>query len=120
METDNLIALSALAEKLATTRDFNMLKPYPRRQGMHTANLYFRGYNDLNLTVMDIMKVCVSALSAMEDHDSDKNFASTLTIAEVLGLALNLMPMEEAQILDQCYELHLKLKAKSNDNNDEG
>lgn len=120
MEADSLKALSALAEKLTTTRDFNMLKPYSRREGMHTAKLYFRGYNDLNLTVMDIIKVCISALYAMEDHDSDKNFASTLTIAEVLGIALNLMPMEEAQILGQCYELHLKLKAKSNDNDNQG
>lgn len=120
METNNISALSALAEKLATTIDFNMLKPYPRREGMHTAKLYFSGYNDLNLTVMDLIKVCISALCAMEDHEGDKNFASAFTIAEVLGMALNLMPMEEAQILDQCYELHLKLKAKSDDNNNQG
>jgi len=112
MEINNIKALTDLAEKLATTREFNILSPCERRENQHTAKLYFSGYNDLTLTVMDIVKVCISALYGMEDNEGDRKYASAYTIAEVLGLALELMPMEESQILDLCYELHLKLKAK--------
>lgn len=115
MEPDHLKALSALAAKLATAKEFNMLKPCPRREGMHTAALYFEGYHDLTLKVMDIIKVCASALYGMEDQLSDKPRASPFTIAEVLGLALELMPVEESQILDECYEVHLQLKSKQED-----
>ena len=112
METDNLKALSALADKLVTTRDFTMLKPHPRRENWHTAQLHFRGYNDLVLTVMDIIKVCTSALYGIEDSEGEISHASAYTIAEVLNHALSLLPMEESQILDQCYELHLQLKSQ--------
>lgn len=117
MNTENLKAITALAEKLATAKEFNLLEPHPRREKWHTAKLNFRGFNDLTLTAIDIIKVCTSALYGMEDNDDDRKYASAFTIAEVLGLALELMPIEESQILDQCYELHLKLKANNEDNN---
>lgn len=111
METDKLKALTELAETLGKATQFNMLEPYEGREGMHTAKLYFRGYNDLTLTVMDLIKVSVAALYGLEEHDGNKKYASAYTIAEVLGLALELMPMEESEIIDECYRLHLKLKA---------
>lgn len=61
---------------------------------------------------MDIIKVCVAALYGLEENDQDKKYASAFTIAEVLGLALELMPMEESEIIDECYNLHLKFKEK--------
>ncbi len=117
METGNLKAIATLAEKLATAKEFNLLEPHPRRETWHTAKLNFRGYNDLTLTVIDIIKVCTSALYGMEDNDGDRKYASAFTIAEVLGIALELMPIEESQILDECYSLHLKLKAEKQTNN---
>lgn len=112
METEKIKAVAALTDKLATATEFNKLRPSPGREGMHKAGLYFTGYNDLTLTVVDIISVCTAALYGMEDNEGDRKYASAYTIAEVLGLALELMPMEESQILDQCYKLHLKLKAK--------
>lgn len=49
METDKLKALSDLAQTLEKATQFNMLKPYHVRKGMHTAKLFFHGYNDLTL-----------------------------------------------------------------------
>ena len=109
METENLQALSALADKLAKANEFNMLKPYHNREGMYTAKLFFSSYSNLNLAVMDIIQVCITALYAMEESGNDRKMASALTIADVLKIALELMPMEEFQILDSCYKLHLKL-----------
>jgi hypothetical protein len=117
METEKLIALAALTEKLTTATEFNKLRPSSQREGMHKAGLYFTGYNDLTLTVVDIISVCTAALYGMEDNGGNAKYASAFTIAEVLGLALDLMPVEESQILDECYSLHLKLKAEEQINN---
>ena len=117
MESEKLKALAALTEKLTTATEFNKLRPSSQRDGMHKAGLYFTGYNDLTLTVVDIISVCTAALYGMEDNEGNTKYASAFTIAEVLGLALDLMPVEESQLLDQCYSLHLKLKAEEQINN---
>ena len=57
---------------------------------MHKAGLYFTGYNDLTLTVVDIISVCTTALYGMEDNVGNTKYASAFTIAEVLSLALDL------------------------------
>ena len=112
METEKLKAIAALTDKIATATEFNKLKPSSQHDGMHKAGLYFTGYNDLTLTIVDIISVCTAALYGMEDNGGNAKYASAFTIAEVLSLALELMPVEESQILDECYELHLKLKPK--------
>lgn len=115
METEKLKTLAALTDKLATATEFNKLRPSSQREGMYKAGLYFTGYNDLTLTVVDIISVCTAALYGMEDNEVNTKYASAFTIAEVLSLALDLMPVEESQLLDDCYELHLKLKAEESD-----
>lgn len=113
METDKLKAISDLAETLGKATQFNMLKPYHNREDMYTTKLFFSSYNDLNLAVMDIIQVCMTALYAMEESGNDRKMASALTIADVLKIAIDLMPMEEFQVLDSCYKLHLKLTEKN-------
>lgn len=112
MDTEKLKALAALTDKIATATEFNKLRPSSKRKGMHKAGLYFTGYNDLTLTVVDIISVCTAALYGMEDNEGNKKYVSAFTIAEVLSLALDLMPIEESQILDDCYQLHLQLKTE--------
>jgi hypothetical protein len=112
METEKLKAIAALTDKLKTASEFNKLKPSSAREGMHKAGLYFTGYNDLTLTVVDIISVCTAALYGMEDNEGNTKYASAFTIAEVLSLVLDLMPIEESQILDDCYKLHLQLKTE--------
>jgi len=112
METEKLKTIAALADKLTIATQFNKLRPSSEREGMHKAGLYFSGYNDLTLTVVDIISVCTAALHGMEDNDGNTKYASAFTIAEVLSLAMDLMPVEESQLLDECYELHLQLKTE--------
>lgn len=112
METEKLNAIAALTERLTTATEFNKLRPASEREGMHKAGLYFTGYNDLTLTVVDIISVCTAALHGMEDNEGNRKYASAFTIAEVLSLALEIMPVEESQIIDDCYELHLQLKTE--------
>ena len=112
METDKLNAIGEFTEMLGKTIQFNLLTPYRYNNKSFGAELRFAGYNDLILTIMDIIKVCITALDAEEYMESSMR-ASNMNIANVLGFALQLMPMEETQILDECYKLHIKLKEKS-------
>ena len=112
METDKLNAIGEFTEMLGKTIQFNLLTPYRYNSKSFGAELRFAGYNDLILTILDIIKVCVTALDAEECMDASLR-ASNMNIANVLGFALQLMPMEETQILDECYKLHIKLKEKS-------
>ncbi|RDI04412.1 hypothetical protein [Flavobacterium sp. AG291] len=90
MEDENLKALGAFTEKLTTATEFNTLRPSSKREGIHKVGLYFTGYNDLTLTVVDIISVCTAALYGMEDNEGNTKYASAFTIAEVLSLALDL------------------------------
>jgi hypothetical protein len=117
METNISQDLGAFAALLTKATEFNMLKQHPRLEKYHQAELLFHGYHDLMLTITDIIRVCSSALDALEDVPESPTSASARSISDVLAIALKLMPLEEIQILDNCYQLHLKLKAKTEDNN---
>jgi len=111
METEKLKGVADFAAKIETAQQFNVLAPHRYGNGTFGANLQFGGYNHLVLTIMDIIKVCIVALDAQEDLAPQFHCASN--ISSVLDIALQLMPMEESQVLDDCYQLHLKLKQRS-------
>ena len=108
METEKLKDVADFANKIETAQQFNILKPHRYGKDSYSAELQFGGYNHLVLSIMDILKVCIVALDAQEDLSPQ--FHSASNISSVLDIALQLMPMEESQVLDDCYQLHLKLK----------
>jgi len=110
MESDKFKEFTDFIKKLESTGGFNSLKPHQNISDLHKAELYFSGYNDLILTIIDIIKVCSSALHAMDDLESSPTAASVFNISEVLGIAIKLMPIEETKIMDDCYKLHIRLK----------
>jgi|GEM_PF-2066505 len=118
METNIPQELGAFATLLTKATEFNMLKPHPRLEKYHQAELLFHGYHDLMLTIIDIMRVCSSALDALEDVPDSPISASARSISDVLAIALKLMPLEEIQILDKCHQLHLKLKENKPEDTD--
>lgn len=102
------------AEKIEKASQFNVFWERFRREGFGV-ELIFSGYNDLILTIMDIMKVCMAALEAEEDILPSSMAVSHTNISCVLGIAYQLIPMEESIILDECYVLHQKLKQQKDD-----
>ncbi len=118
METNISHDLGAFAALLTKATEFNMLQPHPRLEKYHKAVLLFHGYHDLVLTVIDIIRVCASALDALEDVPDSPTSASARSISDVLAIALKLMPLEEIQILDKCHQLHLKLKENKPEDTD--
>ncbi|TRW25979.1 hypothetical protein FMM05_07085 [Flavobacterium zepuense] len=108
MEIEKLKDVADFAAKIETAQQFNKLKPHRYGNGCYSAELQFGGYNHLVLSIMDIIKVCIVALDAQEDLAPQ--FHSASNISSVLDIALQLIPMEESQVLDNCYQLHLRLK----------
>ncbi|MUV05397.1 hypothetical protein GN157_16915 [Flavobacterium rakeshii] len=119
METKKLQELEAFASLLTKATEFNMLKPHPRLECYQSAELLFHGYHDLTLAIIDIIRVCSSALDALQDVPDSPTSASARSISDVLGIAVKLMPVEEIQILDNCYQKHLKLKAEKSLENEQ-
>ena len=109
MENDKIKEAIDFAEKIRNASQFNVFKERLRREGFGV-QLNFTGYTDLMLTVRDIIKVCVAALEAEEESIQTPMSVSNTNISAVLEIALQLMPMEETIILDDCYALHQKLK----------
>lgn len=95
-----------------------MLQPHPRLDQYHRAELLFHSYHELMLTIIDVIRVCASAIDALEDVPDSPTSASARSISDVLAIALKLMPLEEIQILDNCYQLHLKLKENKPEDTD--
>lgn len=116
MENDKIKEAIDFAEKIKNASQFNVYNERFRREGFGV-ELSFSGYNDLILTIMDIMKVCMAALEAEEDILPSSMAVSHTNISCVLGIAYQLIPMEESIILDECYALHLKLKQQKDDLN---
>ena len=112
METDKIKEVNDFADKLEKAQQFNLFT-HRYRKDSFAAELSFAGYNDLMLTVMDIMRVCMSALDGEEHLTQTSMSASSMNISNVLAIAVQLIPLEETQILDECFQLHLKLKEKS-------
>jgi len=112
MDTDKLNDTAVVMERIANSKEFNHLEPHRFLKNYSVAELRLGGYNDLTLTIMDILKVCIIALDAQEHISSDLVRDPAMSISSVLGIALQLIPTEESQILDECYKLHLKLKEK--------
>jgi hypothetical protein len=111
MEIEKLKDVADFAAKIETAQQFNILKPHRYGNGSYSAELQFGGYNHLILSIMDIIKVCIVALDAQEDLAPQ--FHSASNISSVLDIALQLIPMEESQVLDDCYQLHLRLKQQN-------
>lgn len=89
---------------------FVMLKPINRRQDKFGVFTTCNGYNDLFIIISDLLRVAKAALENTDDEDGK-------SIAKVLDIIYDLIPMEEGSLLDMLYQQYLeKIKASKPDN----
>lgn len=103
LEVQTITELCGYIKKM---RYYTHLKPCEHRQHSYTAQLKFCGYSDMMLTVMDILKVSVLALEADEPHNATHITDSSANVRNLLEIALQLIPIEEIQLLDEVHELY--------------
>lgn len=84
---------------------FVMFKPLNRQQTKFGVITACTGYNDLFIIISDILKV---AIAALEYNDEEGK-----SIAKLLEIAYDLIPMEEGNLLDTLYKQYLDKCNKS-------
>jgi len=79
-------------------KHFTLLQSQNAKKGLDTLQLNLSGYSDVMFLMADIVKVCMLAL---EGETSSSRIPEPATnISGVLGIILDLIPYEEAELLD--------------------
>ncbi|MDI5886466.1 hypothetical protein [Flavobacterium yafengii] len=99
-EVKNTKELQELANELFTT-----LKPAKHEKDF-TVSFTVYDYKHLMFIISDLMKLCVSAIE--DGFDSDTVVFSKIHITHILEIAIELLPIDEAEFLDKSRELFLK------------
>lgn len=108
METNDIRSLPELFEHIGKMKFFSILKPDKKSEGSYEAKIEFTGYTDLLCTVMDIIKVSVLALDTDEPYNSTLISHPEVNVRNLLELALQLIPLEEMEVLDELHREFLK------------
>lgn len=94
----------AIPEQLSqfASRHFVLLESQNQKKQLDTVQLNVSGYGDVMHLISDIVKVCMLAL---EGETSCKRIPEpNVNISGVLGIILDLIPYEEAELLDAIRE----------------
>ena len=93
--------LRQMAEK-----HFVLLESQNVKKKRDTIQLNLSGYSDVMFLIADIVKVCILALEG--DTNCNRIPEPTTNISGVLGIILDLVPYEEADLLDHLREAVLQ------------
>lgn len=97
METKQSMTLDDL--KAVAKESFVVLKPNRHSKGKCTVALEINSYIELHWLMMDLIKVSIMALDA-EQESMTKVKSPCGAIRGVLEILLQLVPLEEAELLD--------------------
>lgn len=95
--------LRAKADLLMTT-----LAAHPTEEATWQITVNFSSYSSLYATVSDLMKLCAVALLTEEPYVSPLVGNSNIDLANIMELALQLLPKAEPEFLDEARTLLLE------------
>ena len=113
MDTANTETIMTLMQK---ANFFKTLKQDHKKDNLFTAEIQLSGYNDLILTISDLLKASILALDSEPPYVSGSIFSPEINVMTLLEIALQLLPLGEIELLDALHKLHLK---QGDDNNSE-
>jgi hypothetical protein len=91
---------------------FNKLKPENTNENSFSVPLKVSGYNELNLMVSDLLKASIVLMNkkarSLAVFESDKD----INVVTLLEIALQLLPDQEMELLDDLHKICLKSNAK--------
>lgn len=87
-------------------------KPDRREKDVSRASFIVYDYRHLMLIISDLMKLCVYATEDEFCLNSSSVVSSKINIAQILEIAIELLPIYEAKFLDKSRELFLKKKTE--------
>lgn len=92
--------------RLMAEKHFVLLESQNIKKKRDTIQLNLSGYSDVMFLIADIVKVCILALEG--DTSCNRIPEPTTNISGVLGIILDLVPYEEADLLDHLREAVLQ------------
>lgn len=84
----------------------------PQKRDFSATNLRFKGYRDLLFKVGSLLNVCILALDNPNSGNHKDIVEPDVCILSVLEMAVQLIPHEEAEFLDEVRE-HIGEKRKA-------
>lgn len=84
----------------------------PQKRDFSATNLRFKGYRDLLFKVESLLNVCILALDNPNSGNHKDIVEPDVCILSVLEMAVQLIPHEEAEFLDEVRE-HIGEKRKA-------
>jgi len=109
MERSAIKTLTDLKE--LTDEHFISLSRHAYKKEVYTASFGVAGYKDLIFVVSDLIKLCIKAIEAEESHDPGLIVSPLVNISNILEIAIQLLPIDEAELLDQLRALMEKPQA---------
>jgi hypothetical protein len=105
MEAQNKERAEELLEFINKGRYFTKLKPEPKEANSFTIPLKVSSYNELNLMVSDLLKASIILLNPDAKTLSSFTKDNDLNVMTFLEIALQLLPDEEMELLDEVYKI---------------
>lgn len=94
------------------SNNFNKLKASSHKNGGYSVKINVVNYSESLFLVSDIIKMCMLTLEAEEPVHYSSVMKQNINISSVLEVALQFLPLEEAEVLD---ELQVLLKNRKNE-----
>ena len=110
METQHKEQVTEFLESMKRLNKFKKLKPENNNDNSFSVKLKVSGYNELNLMVSSLLKASLILLN--DDARSQACFPfneADNNVMTLLEIALQLLPEEEMEVLDDLYKLHLQV-----------
>lgn len=104
----NKVRAEELLEIINKGKYFTMLKPVPRETNSYTIPLKVSSYNELNLMVSDLLKASIILLNPDAQSLSSFTKDNNVNVMTLLEIALQLLPEEEMELLDDICKLYYK------------
>lgn len=111
---DGMVGLPQGLREMAE-RHLVLLESQNRKRKRDTVQLSLSGYSDVMFLIADLVKVCILALGTELYEGGSHISEPQANISGVLGIVLDLVPYEEAELLDKIREAVLELPSVEQD-----
>jgi hypothetical protein len=106
MQTNNSKTKQELHELVSAL--FTTITPSQQKKELYTVSFTVYDYSHLILIISDLINLCVRAIEDESERGFGSKGNSKVNIAQILNIANELLPIDEAAFLDKSRELFLK------------
>lgn len=107
IEIENKERAEELLELINKGSYFSKLKPVPKETNSYTIPIKVSSYNELNLMVSDLLKASIILLNPDANGLSSFTKDNNVNVITLLEIALQLLPEDEMELLDDLCKAQL-------------